>query len=348
MTSYNNSTAKITQFCNLNQVGKEGCYQLFITHQHSLQHEQFAENGQQKSVHYVIKNSAFVLEVGLIKSEKKSTNCSAFASNSMLASRAVEQFDFNKITLEASLCYDCPEEKEVACVKVIPINYRGSVSPTNPMSYKLEVIIKVLSSQHEEMNFKLKLVAVDTKTKLPIPEIPPVYSQPIQVISKPEVLRKKNQPKAPRGKKKTKSELILETLARIEAEQKLQSNKLNAVIPDQKLSGKKRTAPDTENFPNGSVENCPSFETAYFQFVAACQRLSKDELPHKIQKVTQNSSDSELAAFQKVASLFNHEVRVPTSMPHMPSPTPLNINGDFLTTDSQFDDLMAVLGIAPK
>ena len=279
--------------------------QLAILRQHSLEVEQFVENGQPKSVHYVIKNSAFVLEVALRGMERVN---STFTGNSPVLDG--ETLDFNKITLEASLLYDCRDEKEVACVKVQPLTYRGIVKKSNPSVCYLEATVKVLSSQHEDMNFKLKFIAVDNQTKRPIPEISPVYSEPLQVISKPEVLKKKNQPRSntPR-KNKTKSELILETLARIEATQAVQQRQIDNILGGEKPTvtplkqsvlgsglpklGKRPLAETTNTAPK-------SLEVAYQQLLAAYRATPAEERPAKMQKILSTSTETDVTTWNSI------------------------------------------------
>lgn len=279
--------------------------QLVILRQHSLEVEQFVENGQPKSVHYVIKNSAFVLEVALRGMERVN---STFTGTPPVLDG--ETLDFNKITLEASLLYDCRDEKEVACVKVQPLTYRGIVKKSNPSVCYLEATVKVLSSQHEDMNFKLKFIAVDNQTKRPITEISPVYSEPLQVISKPEVLKKKNQPRSntPR-KNKTKSELILETLARIEATQALQQRQIDNILGDkpsvspvQKPSVLSSVLPKLGKRPLLETTNSSqkSLEVAYQQFLAAYRAVPSDERPAKMQKILSSSSDADITTWNSI------------------------------------------------
>lgn len=267
--------------------------QLVILRQHSLEVEQFVENGQPKSVHYVIKNSAFVLEVALRGMERVS---STFTGTPPVLEG--ETLDFNKITLEASLLYDCRDEKEVACVKVQPLTYRGIVKKSNPSVCYLEATVKVLSSQHEDMNFKLKFTAVDNQTKRPIPEIAPVFSEPLQVISKPEVLKKKNQPRSTTPRKnKTKSELILETLARIEATQALQQKQIDNIIGGDKKSGSTEKLPKLGKRAFGETTSSSvatkSLELAYQQFLSAYRALPLEERPTKIQKIVASGTESD-------------------------------------------------------
>jgi len=63
----------------------------------------------------------------------------------------------------------------------------------------MECLLKILSSQNENALFKLRIKAINSVTKKPIANLE-IDSEPIQVISKPSVLRKKT------GKRETKDD----------------------------------------------------------------------------------------------------------------------------------------------
>ena len=64
-------------------------------------------------------------------------------------------WDFNRLTLDASLLYDCWEEKPVPYLKNKPIQYHGKVNDTAD-TMTLNTKINVLSSHCENMMFRGK------------------------------------------------------------------------------------------------------------------------------------------------------------------------------------------------
>jgi len=150
--------------------------------------------GRRKKVHIVVKNTPFQILLAL--------------SGNMFADSII---DFNLLTLEANLLYDSPDEKAVGFINTIPLDYSARVDSADPTKCVVDVTIKILSSQHEDSLFKLRIRAMEPQSKYVFSE---VVSSPIQVISKPEVIKKKNQP---RGKKRTRDEKIFDVLSRIES-----------------------------------------------------------------------------------------------------------------------------------
>jgi len=277
---------------NKNGVVYSGCT-LSISKQSSLEVEKFTENGQQRNVHYVVKNTAFTFELALVNLQ----NASCSYEEQKVGQ---DTLDFNKLSVQAVLLYDCPgtQDKEVGCVKVDPLSYRGVISSSNPLVYQIETVIKILSSQHEDMNFKIKFVAVDSYNR-PLVDIPPVYSDSINVISKPGVLQKirdKQLQVASRTKSKknkSKSDLTMEALARIERSLTDQQAKIdllmserNAVLP--KLG--KRPPLDSGK---------DSLTTACLGFLNEVQNIQPCDRPEKIRKVRNSLSQDNLMVMQE-------------------------------------------------
>mmetsp|Transcript_25005 Transcript_25005/g.31823 ORF Transcript_25005/g.31823 Transcript_25005/m.31823 type:complete len:177 (-) Transcript_25005:32-562(-) len=111
------------------------------------------------------------------------------------------------------------------------------------------------------MNFLLEIKAKDSETNKVVAT---GFSEPVQVISKPDVLRKKREPKK---KKRTWNDRITETLERLEAKQ----NETIRLISSQ--------------------QTC-AFETAFYDLVRAYREMKEEERPTKIRKlVTGNQFD---------------------------------------------------------
>jgi len=347
-----NSNTVVTKSCNFSPVVYDGSYKLSITNQHSLEVESFVENGRQKSVHYVIKNSAFVLEVVLRKLERSNI------TNPDTKHRETD-LDFRKITLEAALLYDCEEDKPVMKVRSRPLTTRGLVNPATPNVCKLETTIEVLSSQHEDMNFKIKLFAVDTATGKRIDTISPVYSAPIQVISKPEVLVKKKQRTKKGPRNKTKQDQILEILSRMESRQNAQQAQIDNLLATQSLNNTQsrlihpvqsnefdttpvRTPVLAKKTTSSSFSYAeePDLESSYFQFLNAYNKVKRHERPSKLRKLFANTAPSDLSNFMEASSyLQSQQYASPPASKVQDSPF------TFLDSESptNFDQLFAEL-----
>mmetsp|Transcript_20546 Transcript_20546/g.28830 ORF Transcript_20546/g.28830 Transcript_20546/m.28830 type:complete len:310 (-) Transcript_20546:33-962(-) len=136
-----------------------------ILNQGHVCQEHFAKNGVQKQVHVVVKNIVFIVEIG-------------------------STVDLTKCNLEAKLVYDFDNEEdqklEVSYVKNEPLDYKVNI---HEGGYKanLEVRIKVLTSQHEDMLFRVRITATDPISQMALE----IYTQPIKVISKLTQVKKK-------------------------------------------------------------------------------------------------------------------------------------------------------------
>eukprot|EP01111_Echinosteliopsis_oligospora_P008994 TRINITY_DN2551_c0_g1_i1.p1 TRINITY_DN2551_c0_g1~~TRINITY_DN2551_c0_g1_i1.p1 ORF type:complete len:411 (+),score=149.55 TRINITY_DN2551_c0_g1_i1:172-1404(+) len=138
-----------------------------IIKQHSPFEEKVTRNGIQRDIHVVIKNSPFTLQLGA----------------------ATHDIDFNRVAFDAALLYDTEGEKGVDFVKMKPIEFKCMPNEKGDQT-TIELRIKVLTSQHEDMFFKVRIQGQDPVTKQELPHIK-VITAPIKVISKPEQLKKR-------------------------------------------------------------------------------------------------------------------------------------------------------------
>merc|ERR1712137_431601 len=222
--------------------------------------------------------SAFAIEIALRKTEMTPSTLGSADTPA-----TGHSLDFTKITLEATLLYDCDkEDRPVVQVRSRPLTTRGLVNPKSPCACRLETVVEALSSRHEDMSFKIKLAAVDMITKKKITAIPPVYTEPFQVISKPDVLLKKKQKsrKLPRKPTQTKQDQVLEVLQRIETQQAQQQTQLNFLM-SQYASQAHQMA--FHSFPPS--ETSLPLDNAFSQFVGAVNRIPKHERPTKLRKL---------------------------------------------------------------
>jgi len=253
-----------------------------------LAEENYTVNGKPKNVHVVIKNQPFFLELAV---------CGNLSSTDRLS--------FRHLTIEANLLYDTPDnsQKEVGFIKVKPLEYSGHVDEHDDRKFKLEVFIKILSSQHEDSLFKVLLKAKDAKTGKPIPGLE-ATSKELLVISKPEVLRKKNEPRA---KKRTRDDILLEALSRIESKLEGQQQAIEK-LQKERRSKHTLTAPKTE--PMQVEQPIPSktdLESSVAQFMNSFHALDHEERPEKVRKVLRQFSARENEKLFEILDLFMAE-----------------------------------------
>jgi len=145
---------------------------LVIARQTSLSSEKVNKDGKTKNVHFVLKDKPFIVDVHLVNDGNSKDN-----NNSI---------ELKSLILEANLLYDNPE-KEVNFINVKPFEYMAKLNPEGT-GFILECFIKILSSQNENALFKIR-IKTSRKGIIPLE----VLTEPIQVISKPSVLRKKQE-----------------------------------------------------------------------------------------------------------------------------------------------------------
>eukprot|EP01098_Paradermamoeba_levis_P013330 TRINITY_DN605_c0_g1_i3.p1 TRINITY_DN605_c0_g1~~TRINITY_DN605_c0_g1_i3.p1 ORF type:complete len:165 (-),score=40.11 TRINITY_DN605_c0_g1_i3:42-536(-) len=152
---------------------------LFFIKQSTPKEEKYTKNGVVHFVNVVVKNSPFTFQVGLLG-----------------------LLNFHAIKLQTKLVYDGDEEKEVDFVKTKPLECKLNIPPTGEYAY-MELRIHVLSSQHEDFFFRVKVTAIDPSTGKEFQPALFALSNPIKVISKPE-------PEKPKRKMNSVNDLLLE------------------------------------------------------------------------------------------------------------------------------------------
>lgn len=261
---------------------------LSVVKQTCLAEENYTVNGKQKNVHVVIKNQPFFVELAV---------CGNLSSTDRLS--------FRHLTIEANLLYDTPDNsiKEVGWIKVKPLEYQGHMDEHDDLKFKLEVYIKILSSQHEDSLFKLLLRAKDAKTGKLIPGLE-VTSKEMLVISKPEVLRKKNEP---RTKKRTRDDVLLEALSRIESKLEQQQQAIQQLQKERRSESDALTAPKSESMQVEPIPSKTDLESSVVQFMNAFHALDHDERPEKVRKVLRQFSARENEKLFEIFDLFMAE-----------------------------------------
>jgi hypothetical protein len=282
--------------------------------------ERVTRNGIQRDIHVVIKNSPFVVQIGL------SRNC---------------EIDLNHIAFDCSLLYDTDGEKGVDFVKLKPIEYK-CVPNEGGDQVSVELRIKVLTSQHEDMFFKVKIQGQDPVSKQDVPNLK-VITAPIKVISKPEQLKKRqpaplplplplpipssllpppipvnNNPNlaasggAPNNKKRTVNDLVVEAVTRIEKQQYEQANVMEKILQF-------ITIPKQENSlnPNTSWEFLPplgkiqrkdnDFESCFGQLLKSFQNIDPNHRAEKVRRVARGLSLVENEALAEFVDMLMTE-----------------------------------------
>jgi hypothetical protein len=279
--------------------------------------ERVTRNGIQRDIHVVIKNSPFVVQIGVAR------NC---------------EIDLNHIAFDCSLLYDTEGEKGVDFVKLKPIEYK-CVPNESGDQVSVELRIKVLTSQHEDMFFKVKIQGQDPVTKQDVPNLK-VITAPIKVISKPEQL-KKRQPApipipnmtnpatplampitgnivaaaTPNNKKRTVNDLVVEAVTRIEKQQYEQSSVLERImsflaVPKQEGLNAPNSSweflPPLSKIPRKDVDG-DSFESCFAQLLKSFQAIDPNHRAEKVRRVARGLSLVENEALAEFVDMLMTE-----------------------------------------
>lgn len=148
---------------------------LFILKQTSLSEDTVVDGGVSKVIHTVVKNSPFAILVGQGPEGAAGPITTPF-------------INFNDYTVNCVLIYDTSENKPVDFIKNEPICFKPTVH-NDGATLHIEAKLKVLTSKHEDMNFKvlIKLLPLNPIITAPLE----IASRPIKVISKPEQIKKR-------------------------------------------------------------------------------------------------------------------------------------------------------------
>jgi hypothetical protein len=263
--------------------------------------EKFTRNGIVRAVHVVVKNAPLPILLGLQKN--------------VLPGGVV---DFGHFTIDCRLVYDTdgPNEKEVDFVKSKPLEVKTSAGPGIVPSDQLqmELKIKVLTSQHEDMFFRAKIVALDPLTGREFTPSIIAYSEPIKVISKPEQLKKRKP-----TKKRTLTEMLMDTVQRIEQQQQDQHRLIERLLTQQPVPSTASASAQSAGaagLPDSLPVNWPSerkaegpvdFESAFASFVTSYTSLPYEQKPEKIRRLLRGCSHQDLERFTELIDLFTQE-----------------------------------------
>lgn len=255
--------------------------------------------------------------------------------------------NFNHVAFNCELLYDVEGLKEVDYIKDKPFLFKAKPNDRGDQ-VQLELRLKVLTSQHEDMFFICSIQGFDPHTKSEIPELH-TYSHPIKVISKPEQLRKKDV-----THKKTINETIIDIITKIEQTQTEHTKVLGTIFsrvapgnslpapapsPEQSVTTK-RSAPEPASAPAPTPVPTPTpeqqFEMHFAGMLKAYQSLSSDGRASKLRRLATDLTPPESNALNQLIDQLNV---------HEPAPFNLNLSGQFRALAAQdlpksFADLM--------
>jgi len=284
---------------------------LRVTQHNTPSDEKFTRNGIVRTVYVAIKNTPFQINLAL--------------SNNLIFNQLV---DLNHFTLDVRLIYetDTTNEKEVDFVKAKPVEFKQTNNERADQTV-LEARIKVLTSHHEDMFFRAKIVALDPKTGREFNPSVFCYSEPLKVISKPEQIKKKKP-----NKKRTLTDMLVETVTRIERQQTDQQKLIEKLLTHQQAAAnasfqfqsQERVKPlSSGNEINFTWEAVPpqqplapkepstdtvnDFESAFATFISSYNSLSHEEKPEKIRKIIRTSSTRDTERLSEMIDLFTSE-----------------------------------------
>ena len=260
-----------------------------------------AKNGDQKAVEIVAKNVPFQIELSI---------------------DADAPFNFHQLHFGLQLVYDCPDEKQVDYIKYKPLEFRLLQIEKQGFTATFEIRIKVLSSQLEDMCFKLRFIlspykntskgnqskelVVDSGKKNNII----ITTPPIRTVSKPDQAKLKSRPTGTRNNnKRSRTEALYESLEKVQSEQKQQLKILKNLIDKKAKAVNKCTSsiqPVKEVEKNTSVD----FEQAFTRLLDAFSKVEEEERPRKIQKLTNITSPSSLISLLEFVELVRYEERM--------------------------------------
>jgi len=135
-------------------------------------------------------------------------------------------------------------------VKTKPCDFKSTVNERGDQ-VSINAKIKVLTSQHEDMFFRVKVRALEPKTKREFNPPLEVISAPIKVISKPKQMKKRKT-----TKRRSLNDMLIETVQRIESQQQSQQENLEHIIRRRKRKATERSGGfKAPAFPTSSLNN---------------------------------------------------------------------------------------------
>jgi len=229
--------------------------------------------------------------------------------------------NFNHIAFSCELFYDAEDMKQVDYIKDKPFQFKAKPNERGDQ-VQLELRLKVLTSQHEDMFFIVSIQGFDPHTKALIPELH-ANSHPIRVISKPEQLRKKDL-----THKKTVNETIIDIITKIEQTQsehtKVLGNIFSRVKGETVLPIKFAAPPvavtarpaqaEVPTKKRGAPAPSLEFETHFSAMLKAYQSLPEEQRGAKARKLATDLSAAETSAMQQLIDQLDVQEPMPFSL----------------------------------
>jgi len=198
----------------------------------------------------------------------------------------------------------------------------------------IEVRIKVLTSQLEDMFFKLRIKGVDATTKESIPGLV-VTTQPIKVVSKQEQISRiknkqlptptQNRSTSP-SRKRTQNQLVVDALQRLEQQQSESQNLLKKLL-DRDSTSISPTSSSTSiapiSFPSKLVQTLgqsSDLESAFQHFISVFKNVDPNDRPKKIRKLVRDCSLKDSDTLLEFMDLTRYELQKDTGLPTFPAP----------------------------
>jgi len=316
--------------------------QLVILRQNCLSVETVSKNGVQKQVHVVVKNQPFLIQV----------SCPSSVVDLQAASTTA--------LVEARLVYDCDSMKEVDFVKLKPLDYKCHTNEFDRQQITVELRIKVLSSQLEDMLFRVLLTPIHPVTSQRIYSSTAI-SEPIKVVSKPDVVKKKKTSVAGRSRHHTCNSVpkrrgvdstLMESLTRIETNCTNQHELLEQLDSELRSVDKNTMSLKQENSklicPDSERDFKMSFESAFRDLLRAYDKIDQDHRPEKIRRLIQQISGCKMDGVCELFEIIGQDCKFEKNC-HETSPSE-GSNGfcmcescPFKTELEQIDDFYSVL-----
>jgi len=213
--------------------------------------------------------------------------------------QAIEGLPINltELPLEPKLFYDTQDLKEVPFVKITPMTYKSQISDSGTVQF--EIRLMVLSSQMEDLNFRIRLTPIDPLSKLRLEEMS-VLSEPIKVVSKPEQARRESKTTLDSNKKGNKkrvapaSDSVADVLNRLETQVSQQQQLLVKLTEatqlnqaqNQSLLNLMKSQPIREEVVSKPLD----IESAFAAFLEAYNNTEPQERPSKMNKIAKLAS----------------------------------------------------------
>jgi hypothetical protein len=269
-----------------------------LLEQSSPYQERITINGVQKRVHVVVKKSPFQIQVGF-----------RLGVNPPL--------DFNNYTYDAVLLYDSHDSKPVDYVRDKPVDIRTQVSESGE-ELSVELKVKVLTSQHENSLFRIKIIVLDPNTGLPFHPYWYIVTAPVKVISKPELSKRKKtsatEPTTVRPTKRKANDLVAEAVARLAEQQRQQQEAIQRFMKLNTFSDVISSSPEQRKCAECPAAKCPecpaeeNIESVFYDFFNIYLRLSPQDKAMKIRKVVRSSTTREREDIQDMLGTFAQEM----------------------------------------